>query len=159
MKKVKAMSSGRIWESKNPWYRHYLSAKQRCERKDRLHYKYYGGRGIKFLMTLSEFEKIWFRDSAYKMKRPSIDRINSNGNYILKNCRFLELSENSLRADRTKSGLCKKIIQISKDGKFKKIWGGVNIAKRGTGFNNIHSVLNGTMKTCGGYKWGYFNEK
>ena len=38
---------------------------------------------------------MWFRDKAYLMKKPSIDRINSKGDYELSNCRFLELSENS----------------------------------------------------------------
>ncbi len=41
---------------------------------------------------------LWIRDKAGKMKRPSIDRINSGGNYTLNNCRFIELSANIHRS-------------------------------------------------------------
>ena len=57
-------------------------------------YKYYGGRGIKCLVSSDELKTIWFRDKAFKMKHPTIDRIDNNGHYEFKNLRYLERSEN-----------------------------------------------------------------
>lgn len=48
-------------------------------------------------MTLEDFRKLWFRDKAYLLKRPSIDRINSSGDYTLKNCQFIEFKKNNLK--------------------------------------------------------------
>lgn len=79
---------------KYPWLSHYQKAKQRCEDKNNNRYYCYGSRGIKFLMKVDDFEFLWYRDNAPQMKRPSIDRIDNNGNYELNNCRFIELSEN-----------------------------------------------------------------
>jgi len=76
------------WKSKKPWYSHYSNAKYRCKNGA------YGKRGIKFEMTLGEFEFLWVRDNAHLLKRPSIDRINSHYGYTVSNCRFIELEEN-----------------------------------------------------------------
>jgi len=48
-------------------------------------------------MTMQDFEHLWFRDNAFMMDRPSIDRRDSTEHYELNNCRFLELSTNSRR--------------------------------------------------------------
>jgi len=84
----------REWLANNSWYTHYQSVQARCTNPKNKCYKYYGGRGIKNLMISNDFKKLWFRDKAYLMKRPSIDRIDNNGNYVLKNCRFIEMSKN-----------------------------------------------------------------
>lgn len=76
----------------HPWYPSYNHAKGRCKTDGA-----YGRRGIKFLMTIEDFEYLWNRDNANGMDRPSIDRIDTDGNYILDNCRFIELRENMKR--------------------------------------------------------------
>ncbi len=86
------------WKLERPWYRYLRYLRQRCNSKNYNHYKYYGGKGIKALITPKELELLWKRDKAYKMKKPSIDRIDSKGNYEISNCRFIELSENISRA-------------------------------------------------------------
>ena len=83
------------WREKCPWIVSFRGAKYRCTNKNEVNYHRYGGRGIEFKMTIKDFKFLWFRDKAYLMKRPSIDRIDNKGNYELDNCRFIEQSENS----------------------------------------------------------------
>jgi len=82
------------YKKDNPWYGSYRCAWTRCKCKNKENYGRYGGRGIKLVMKLKDFKYLWFRDKAYLMKKASIDRINPNKNYTLKNCRFIELVEN-----------------------------------------------------------------
>lgn len=82
---------------KYPWFWHWSAARSRCNCKSDFGYEYYGGRGIQFLITLEEVGKLWFRDKAFLLRQPSIDRKDNDGNYTFKNCRFIELSKNSKR--------------------------------------------------------------
>lgn len=88
------------WQKRHPWYSSYRSAVDRCRNPNHIYYKRYGGRGIKLLMIPEDFKSLWFRDKAYLLKKPSIDRKNNDGNYTLKNCRFIEFSENVRKAQR-----------------------------------------------------------
>ena len=80
-----------------PWMVHYTWAKQRCTNPSAESYKYYGARGVRFLLTKLEMEILYKRDHADQMKCPSIDRINPKGDYYFGNCRFLERSKNCSR--------------------------------------------------------------
>lgn len=60
--------------------------------------RWYFDRGIKNFLKLEDVKYLWFRDKAYEMKKPSIDREDPFGHYELTNCRYIELSENSKRA-------------------------------------------------------------
>jgi hypothetical protein len=86
----------------NPWLNSYRGAKARVNNSNAKDYPRYGGRGIKFLMTKSDFEHLWYRDNAELMDKPSIDRIDSDGNYELNNCRFIEQSLNTIRSNKKK---------------------------------------------------------
>jgi hypothetical protein len=79
----------RRYKTKYPWAHHYSNAKDRCRPNEK-----YGKRGILFLMTCDDFKKLWFRDKAYLLKQPSIDRVDNDGNYAYENCRFIEMKEN-----------------------------------------------------------------
>jgi len=83
--------------SRYPWYRVYDNARQRCTNPKTRSYKNYGGRGIKFFMTRKEIKKLWFRDKAYLLKVPSIDREDNDGNYEYSNCQFIELDINRVK--------------------------------------------------------------
>lgn len=72
----------------------YSRMKQRCNNPNDSHYKWYYAKGIKVKMTKDELFSLWIRDKAFKMKQPSIDRIDSNGHYEFSNCRFIEHKRN-----------------------------------------------------------------
>lgn len=77
-----------------PWRLTLKAIKARCNNRNDTNYKYYGGRGIKCLITAKELKELWFRDKAYKLKLPSIDRKKNDGNYEYSNCEYMELSDN-----------------------------------------------------------------
>jgi hypothetical protein len=86
------------WLRTRPWYTSFANARARCNNTNNPAYKDYGGRGIKFLMTLEDFKYLWFRDKAYEMEVPTVDRLDSDSNYELSNCEYVELQENGFRA-------------------------------------------------------------
>lgn len=69
--------------ARKPWAKTLVSIKGRCRGKKRWHYK----QGIKCLITLKELEVLWYKDKAYTMKRPSIDRL-KGGHYTFENCKY-----------------------------------------------------------------------
>lgn len=118
-----------------PWMKNYWTAWSRCNNPNLVHYKCYGGRGIKFLITELELKSLWERDKATEMKQPTLDRIDVDGNYERTNCRFIEMSENRKRRrpfkEWTENG---KPIPAEKkeceDCKFYEICNKVNSANR-----------------------------
>ena len=81
------------WQStyllKNPWAKYYLYSKSRAKKL-----------GLEHRMITSHFKMLWFRDDAENLESPSIDRIDPTKGYTVDNCRFIERSENSARAQR-----------------------------------------------------------
>jgi len=77
-------------QTRTKFYGVYTTAKSRCNNKNHISYKNYGGRGIRFLWN--SFEK--FRDDLYKSyldhktknKTTTIERIDNDGNYCKENC-------------------------------------------------------------------------
>ena len=89
-----------------PWLFHRKNAQQRCDNPNNISYDWYGGKGIRCLLTKEDVEILYLRDNARDMKRPSIDRINSDGHYCFKNCRFMEFSDNIAKSNRERVGIC-----------------------------------------------------
>ena len=85
--------------AKYPWLPHLENARHRCTNPNSKDYKYYGGKGIRMLLTKLEIEILYKRDHADQMEKPSIDRIDSNRDYCFENCRFIEQSENTIRSN------------------------------------------------------------
>lgn len=113
----------------------------RCNNKNYNEFIYYGGRGIKCLINVEELKILWFRDKAYDMDRPSIDRIDNDGNYTFENCRFIELSEN------VKKNKFKPILQFDVDGNFIARFKSAREADRLTGISykkNQFSIMRKT---------------
>jgi hypothetical protein len=76
----------------------FSGARSRCNNSKNNNYARYGGRGIRFNITLADIQRIWLRDNAFDMDCPSIDRINNDGDYTPENCRFIEKKDNTARA-------------------------------------------------------------
>ena len=68
----------------HPWTKFYMYSKGRAKKRDYEH-----------TLCVADIKVLWFRDEAFKLKAPSIDRINPNKGYIQGNCRFIERSLNS----------------------------------------------------------------
>lgn len=139
-------SYGITFYKKYPWMMSYNCAKKRCENKNDVSYRHYGARGIKLLMTKEDFKAIWFRDKAYLLDRPSIDRKNGKGNYTIDNCRFIELFKNISKP--------KPVVQMAMDGKPIKVWG--SIRRAAIGCKIFESNMSRALKrrsSAGGYRW------
>jgi hypothetical protein len=104
--KTNIRNKERLYKNKKPWVICLTGINQRCTNPKRNSYRYYGAKGIKNYLSSSDIKFLWYRDKADLLKKPSIDRVDSEKDYTLKNCRFIELSENVGRAQkRRKDGL------------------------------------------------------
>ena len=97
-----------------PWRKFYNSARERCNYPRVPSYKYYGAKGIKFLLTMEQLKELWHRDNAVSLEKPSLDRINPEGNYVFENCRFIEWLENIRRQVR-KIRINDELVELIKD--------------------------------------------
>lgn len=140
---------------KYPWKLIIKRIKLRCNNPNSDSYKYYGERGIECRITVEELKFLWFRDKAYNMKKPSIDRKENNDHYQLDNCRFIELSDNI--AEKNRRNLSKSVLQYDLQGNFIKEWNSTREIERELGINHAGIVLciQDKLKTSGGYKWRY----
>lgn len=133
--------------------KHILSnINRRCNNPTAKDWKWYGGRGIKNFLSEMDIEFLWNRDKAYLMKRANIDRINSNGNYELNNCQFIEQIDNI-----NKSIKRKPILQYDLNGNFLKEYISIAEAGRILKVNSccIVDCLKGNQKTCMSSTWKY----
>ena len=77
--------------SRSPLYKIFYSMKQRCLNPNDKSYKYYGGKGVtiyqNWIDNFLEFNT-WAIENGYS-KGLSIDRINNDGDYEPKNCRWV----------------------------------------------------------------------
>lgn len=74
-------------------YKTWKSMKDRCNNPKCKDYKDYGGRGIKICgQWLNSFEN-FLEDMGEKPKGMSLERINNNGNYEPKNCKWATMKE------------------------------------------------------------------
>jgi len=87
--KAKDNEYQRNYRKRYPWLTSFYCARRRC---NDISYKKYST--LEFLMTKEDFKELWFRDKAFLLKKPSIDRKDNSIGYIKSNCQFIELTEN-----------------------------------------------------------------
>jgi len=85
----------RIISKKEPWRITWKGMIARCNSTSPNAYPYYRSKGIIRMMSSEDTKFVWFRDKAYLLKRPTLHRIDSDGNYAINNCKFIELGENA----------------------------------------------------------------
>src|SRR5258706_8263225 len=87
--------------SRTPTYMCWSDMRQRCLLPSHQDYKNYGGRGIticrRWLTSFANF----LADMGEKPKGLSLDRINNNGPYSPKNCRWATPAEQSMNSRNT----------------------------------------------------------
>jgi len=100
-------------------------------------------------------KELWFRDKAYNLKRPSIDRKNNNEDYTFENCRFIELGKNT--AERNARVSPKPVNQYDLQGNFIKMWHSMTEVEIKLGFANpnISSACSGRYKQAYGFIWKF----
>jgi len=79
-------------KSADPIYYVWEAMKARCYNEKESNYKRYGARGIKVCKEWLKFEN-FYRDMGDPPKGYTLDRLNNNGNYCKKNCRWATPSE------------------------------------------------------------------
>jgi len=150
-----------VTKNKFPWKHTLNNIKTRCNNKNRCSYHRYGGRGIECRISEEELEQLWYRDRAYEMKKPSIDRIDNDGHYELDNCQFIEISKNIAKRNILHKTV-KSVSQYDLDDNFIRNWESTKEASRELGIHasNITKCVkhHPNYKTSGGFKWKYNGE-
>jgi len=82
-----------------PEYRVYYNAKTRCTDRKHQSWKYYGGRGIKFLFISF---KQFYTELGPRPAGLTLDRINNDGHYQVGNVRWATRSQQALNARKRK---------------------------------------------------------
>jgi hypothetical protein len=140
------------YRKNNRWTKTWNCIQQRCENPNNPSYEHYGKRGIKNkFKNPTELKFLWFRDKAYLMEKPSIDRIDNDGNYCIKNCQYIELSDNVIKESS------KITLQFTKNGKLIKEWISAREASRTLKIDegNLNKSLLNKRPSAGGYIWKY----
>jgi hypothetical protein len=99
----------------SPTYKTWRSMHMRCYRENNPSFDHYGAKGVIVCNRWHTFEN-FLSDMGERPEGCTIDRVDSNKNYTKTNCRWLNASENSARAQNrylTFRGKKKTISQLA----------------------------------------------
>lgn len=140
---------------KTRFYNIWKGIKQRCDNPNASRYNRYGGRGISYdpdWENYQNFKKDMYFKYLYairqlKIKKPSIERMNNNGNYYFDNCIFIDMNHQAKNTRRNK--LFKA---ISPNGK-------IYLSKNQVDFCKKHNLIHGNVCGCLNHRYGYKSVK
>ncbi len=141
------MDRKKIYLENNPWLKSYYALRARCNNVNDDSYKFYGKKGIKALISTKEIKEHWYRDKAWLLDQPSIDRKDNKKNYEFDNCRFIEMKINNKKDKGMRIG------QYDLDNNLIKIWKSqCEVAKVLNIYPSyISKVINGKLKSTSGF--------
>lgn len=134
-------------KSRTRTYRIWNKMKDRCLNKNHKHYPSYGGRGIKVCSEWMNFEG-FYSDMGNAPEALTLDRINVNGDYEPKNCRWANETEqkyNQRKSPRNTSG--RTGVYFSKTGQY--WYSSIRINKKTVGlgsFKTFEEAVNARQK-------------
>ncbi len=88
--------------SRHPVYKVYYAMRCRCLRPTNPSYKNYGARGISVTKEWSTFEDFWATFGNSWRPGLTIERIDNDGGYSIRNCRWVSHKENQQNKRTTK---------------------------------------------------------
>ena len=123
--------------------------KDRCNNSKTQKSHLYYEKGIKNYLTFELLCLLYLYDKAYLMKKPSIDRINSDKNYVLENCQWIEHSINSGK------DLKKVTLQFDLNGNFIREWESQQtvVINLKLSQSSLSQCIHNKRKSCGGFIW------
>jgi len=128
--------------------------RQRCNNPNSDAYQWYGSRGIECRITEDELKELWFRDKAFEMEKPSIDREDNDGHYEIGNCRFIEMAINRIKDNQ------RPILQFDQNQIYLMEFDSIKSASKLFNIfsSNIVDCCKNRVKTAGGFIWRYKHE-
>jgi len=90
-----------------PTHKSWEGMKSRCNDPNNSSYKYYGGRGIKVCERWHKFEN-FYADMGERPKGMTLDRINNDGDYEPRNCKWATYKEQRANSRPISRGPCKQ---------------------------------------------------